>query len=121
MKTTLNTSPVTADTKKGRRAIDIYRDQYNKAELNEDSAQILNEHPGFAVYLAEGIRRFSAKAPDYGLAQSILGADFITPEEVTKARPSFLMVSAGRGRKELRIPAKRFDQRNATRYVEVAA
>lgn len=46
----------------------------------------LNEHPGFAVYLAEGIRRFSMKAPGYGLAQSILGADFITPEEVTKAR-----------------------------------
>ncbi len=30
--------------------------------------------------------RFSTKAPDYRLAQSILGADFITPEEVTKAR-----------------------------------
>ena len=90
MKTTLNTSPVTADSKKGRRAIDIYRDQYNKAELNEDSAQILNEHPGFAAYLLAGIRRFSTKAPDYTLAQSILGTDFITPEEVTKARPSII-------------------------------
>ena len=27
---------------------------------------------------------------DYNLAQSILGADFITPEEVTKARPSIV-------------------------------
>ena len=79
---------VTADSPKGQRATETFRAQYNKAGLNDESAQILNEHPGFAVYLAEGIRRFSAKAPDYGLAQSILGADFITPEEVTKARPS---------------------------------
>ena len=88
---TLNTSAlVTADSPKGQRATETFRAQYNKAELNDESAQILNEHPGFAVYLAEGIRRFSAKAPDYGLAQSILGADFITPEEVTKARPSIV-------------------------------
>lgn len=88
---TLNTSAlVTADSPKGQRATETFRAQYNKAGLNDESAQILNEHPGFAVYLAEGIRRFSAKAPDYGLAQSILGADFITPEEVTKARPSIV-------------------------------
>ena len=88
---TLNTSAlVTADSPKGQRATETFRAQYNKAGLNDESAQILNEHPGFAVYLAEGIRRFSAKAPDYGLAQSILGADFITPEEVAKARPSIV-------------------------------
>ena len=88
---TLNTSAlVTADSPKGQRATETFRAQYNKAGLNDESAQILNEHPGFAVYLAEGIRRFSAKAPDYSLAQSILGADFITPEEVTKARPSIV-------------------------------
>ena len=88
---TLNTSAlVTADSPKGQRATETFRAQYNKAGLNDKSAQILNEHPGFAVYLAEGIRRFSAKAPDYGLAQSILGADFITPEELSKARPSIV-------------------------------
>lgn len=88
---TLNTSAlVTADSPKGQRATETFRAQYNKAGLNDESAQILNEHPGFAAYLLEGIRRFSAKAPDYGLAQSILGADFITPEEVTKARPSIV-------------------------------
>ena len=32
----------------------------------------------------------TAKAPDSPLARSILGADFITPEEVTKARPSIV-------------------------------
>ncbi len=88
MKTkTLNTSAlVTADSRKGQTAVQLFRAQYNKARLTEKGAQILNEHRGFAAYLAEGIRRFSAKAPDYGVVQSILGADFITPEEVTKAR-----------------------------------
>ncbi len=37
-------------------------------------------------YLIAGIARFTAKMPDYGLAESILGADFITPEEVAKSR-----------------------------------
>lgn len=91
MKKALNTSAlVTADSPKGQRATETFRAQYNKAGLNDESAQRLNENPGFAEYLAEGIRRFSAKAPDYGLAQSFLGADFITPEEVTKARSSIV-------------------------------
>jgi hypothetical protein len=63
---------------------------YDKAGLDEERAQILNEHPGFAAYLAQGLRRFSAKAPDYALAQSILGVDFITPEEVAKARKTII-------------------------------
>lgn len=89
MKKSLNTSAlVTADSPKGQRATETFRAQYNKAGLDEDGAQRLNEHSGFAAYLLEGVRRFGAKTPDYGLAQSILGADFITPEEVTKARPS---------------------------------
>ncbi|KKQ47469.1 MAG: hypothetical protein US65_C0009G0002 [Candidatus Yanofskybacteria bacterium GW2011_GWC2_37_9] len=71
MKQTLNTSAlVTADSPKGQRATETFRGQYNKAELDEDSGQRLNEHPGFSVYLAEGIRRFSAKAPDYNLAKA---------------------------------------------------
>ncbi len=87
MKTALNTSaPVTADSPKGQRATETFRAQYNKAGLDEDSAQILNEHPDFAAYLLTGIRRFSTKAPDYTLAQTILGKDFITPEEVAKSR-----------------------------------
>jgi hypothetical protein len=32
----------------------------------------------------------TAKTPHYSLAKSILGVDFITPEEVTKARPSIV-------------------------------
>lgn len=88
---TLNTSAlVTADSRKGQTAVQLFRAQYNKAGLDDERAQRLNEHPDFATYLADGIRRFSAKAPDYKLAQSILGADFITPEEVAKARPSIM-------------------------------
>jgi hypothetical protein len=95
MKTSLNTSAlVTADSPKGQRATETFRAQYNKAGLDEDGGQRLNENPGFAVYLAEGIRRFSAKAPDYALAQLILGADFITPEEVSKARKNISYTDA---------------------------
>lgn len=91
MKTALNTSArVAVDSPKGQRATETFRAQYHKAGLEEDSAQILNEHPGFAAYLLTGIRRFSTKAPDYTLAQSILGADFITPEEVSSARTSIV-------------------------------
>ncbi|MEX2014138.1 MAG: hypothetical protein WD896_02165 [Parcubacteria group bacterium] len=62
--TKLNTSGVvTADSPKGQRAIETFRAQYNKAQLDEGSAQLLNEHPGFATYLATGIRQFSAKGP----------------------------------------------------------
>lgn len=59
---TLLTS-VTSDSRKGRRYVEICRAQYDKAELDGESAQILNEHPGFAAYLAAGIRQFSAKGP----------------------------------------------------------
>ena len=87
MKKSLNTSAkVTADSPKGQRATETFRAQYNKAGLTDKMAQSLNEHSGFAAYLLAGIRRFSMKAPDYSTAQSILGKDFITPEEVVSAR-----------------------------------
>lgn len=38
----------------------------------------------FQAYIVEGVRRFTAKQPDYSLAQQILGIDFITPEEIMK-------------------------------------
>lgn len=87
MKKSLNTSAlVTADSPKGQRATETFRAQYNKAGLDEDGAQRLNEHSGFAAYLLAGISRFSAKAPDYDLARTILGKDFICPEDVMKSR-----------------------------------
>lgn len=37
-------------------------------------------------YLVAGIQRFTAKMPDYDLAKTILGKDFISPEEIATAR-----------------------------------
>lgn len=82
----LSTSAITADHPKGQKSVEVYRAQYNKAGLDEEAAQRLNENPGFAVYLAEGFRRFSSKQPDYSLARTILGKDFISPEEIATAR-----------------------------------
>lgn len=87
MKKSLNTSAlVTADSPKGQRATETFRAQYNKAGLNEETAQILNENPGFATYLLAGIKRFAMKAPDYELVRTILGKDFISPEDVMNSR-----------------------------------
>lgn len=77
---------VTADSPKGQRATETFRAQYNKAGLDEDSAQLLNEHAGFAAYLLAGIKRFSTKAPDYDLVRTILGKDFVSPEDIMKSR-----------------------------------
>ena len=62
MQSALYTSAVmTADSPKGQRAAETFRAQYNKARLDDYAAQTLNEHPGFAAYIAAGIRQFSAK------------------------------------------------------------
>lgn len=53
--------------------------------LDREGLQRLFKRGGeFQAHVIEGIRRFSAKQPDYALAQSILGVDFITPEEIMK-------------------------------------
>ena len=58
-----STKIVTADSSKGRRYGEICRAQYNKAQLDVEEAQRLNEHPEFAAYLVAGIRKFSTKGP----------------------------------------------------------
>jgi hypothetical protein len=40
----------------------------------------------FRAYFVAGVRRFIAKAPNYDLARTILGKDFISPEEIAKSR-----------------------------------
>jgi hypothetical protein len=58
---------------------------------DKDAIQRLIARGGeFQDWVIEGIRRFSAKQPDYAIAQSILGNDFITPEEVAKTRPGIV-------------------------------
>ena len=55
--------------------------------LDREGLQRLFKRGGeFQAHVIEGIRRFSAKDPDYTLAKQILGDDFITPEEIAKAR-----------------------------------
>lgn len=65
-------------------------DASNRAlkEVNPDKNGLQNliEKGGeFQTYLVDGIRRFTAKEPDYELARTILDGDFISPEEIVKA------------------------------------
>jgi len=84
----MTTQPlITSDHPKGRQATDLFRAVYNRAELDEERAQALNERGGdFQTYIMAGIKRFTAKAPNYDLARTILGKDFISPEEIATAR-----------------------------------
>ena len=54
---------------------------------DKDSLQRLFARGGeFQAYIVAGVRRFSAVTPNYDLARTILGKDFISPEEITKSR-----------------------------------
>lgn len=54
---------------------------------DKDGVQRLIERGGeFQAHIVAGIARFTAKVPDYELARTILGKDFISPEEVAKSR-----------------------------------
>src|SRR3989344_1283582 len=54
---------------------------------DKDGLQRLLEKGGkLQAYFVVGIRWFSAKTPNYDLARSILGKDFISPEEIAKSR-----------------------------------
>lgn len=53
---------------------------------NEATQRLFGRGPEFHAYLIAGVRRFSAAAPDYGLARTILGKDFISPEEIVESR-----------------------------------
>jgi len=54
---------------------------------DKDGLQRLIERGGeFQAYVVAGIKRFTAKAPNYELVKSILGKDFISPEEIATAR-----------------------------------
>ncbi len=83
MKNSLNVcNCVTSDSL--TKAIEIFCTQYNNAGLTEEGAQILCENPNFSNYLLEGFRRFSIMELGYELVCTILGNDFISPEEIMK-------------------------------------
>jgi len=50
---------ITADHKKGQKAVELFRAAYNKAGLVEDDAQFLNENPEFPQALLDAIKRLS--------------------------------------------------------------
>lgn len=56
---TLSTS-VTSNDAKGRKATDLFRTAYDKARLNERSAQVLNENPEFPAALLQLVKDLSA-------------------------------------------------------------
>ena len=58
---------------------------------DKDGLQRLIERGGeFQTYIVAGIARFTAKMPDYDLARTILGKDFISPENVMKSRKAIV-------------------------------
>lgn len=58
-----------------------------EANPDKDGLQRLIERGDeYKAYIVAGIKRFSAKAPDYRLARTILGKDFISPEEIAATR-----------------------------------
>lgn len=80
---------LTSDDPKSRRAQETFRAMYDKAGLDRPAGQRLNESKIFANRLLDLIRKCSSAIPDFSLARSVLGEDFISPEEIMAARPEF--------------------------------
>ncbi len=59
----------------------------------------------FTEYLLAGTKRFSAKTPDYDTARSILGIDFVTPEEIMVVRPSVVYTDQDIQQRAATIPS----------------
>ena len=86
------TALITSRDPKGMQAMSIFEAVYNKARLDDSSAQRLNERgdelkTGISKLIAElsAFRHYNDEK-----ARSILGTDFITPEEVMKAHPDVI-------------------------------
>jgi len=58
-----------------------------KINLDEEAfMRLLTCENEFRSYVESGVRRFTTENPDYEIARTILGKDFISPEEVMRAR-----------------------------------
>ncbi len=74
-------------TKLNRLLEDILVGALDEAPRDSKSLQhLLNRGGDFKAYVLHGVRRFSSAAPDWTLARTILGNDFLSPEEVMAAR-----------------------------------
>lgn len=83
------TARITSDQQKQfKRFVEDASDRSLKeVDPDKDGLQRLFEKGGeFQTYIVAGIARFTAKAPNYDLARTILGKDFISPEEIAKSR-----------------------------------
>ncbi|MBI2100657.1 MAG: hypothetical protein HYT47_01390 [Candidatus Vogelbacteria bacterium] len=88
----MTTRLITSDQKKQfKRFVEDASDRALKeTALDREGLQrLLGKGGKFQAYVMAGIRRYTTKVPDYELAKSILGQDFILPEEIAKARGVF--------------------------------
>lgn len=88
-RTMMTVSPITSDQKQHFESILARANKRARKEANpgRDGMQRLFARGGeFEDWYVTGILRFTAKLPDYTLAKSILGGDFITAEEIMVAR-----------------------------------
>jgi len=84
-------TPINADHPKGLKAVQLFRDQYNKAGLNVVGAQYLNENPEFPAALAEVIRRHSITNQ---FAAEEVASTFDYPAEYAGPKPIAEQVTA---------------------------
>ncbi len=85
----MTTQSITSDqSKQFKRFVEDASDRALKdVNPDKDGLQRLIERGGeFQAYLLAGISRFTSKLPDYTLARSILGNDFISADEIMTAR-----------------------------------
>lgn len=84
----MRTALITSNDPKGRQFMNVVGAVYDKAELTDEAAQLLNERGDeLKAGLRDLIARLSTKAPDYSVAREILGNDFVSPEEIAAVRP----------------------------------
>jgi len=70
-----------------KHVVRLMEDAFDNTNTDKDGVQRLVKSSGkFKEAIEKTIRRFTAKAPDFTLARTILGDDFISPEEITAAR-----------------------------------
>lgn len=85
----MTTQSITSDQEKQYR---LFVEEGTNTALREvnpdkDALQRLFSRGGeFQAYLVAGIRRFTTAIPNYDLARTILGKDFISPEQIMKSR-----------------------------------
>ena len=89
----MTTKSITSDQQKQfKRFVEDASDRaLTDVNPDKEGLQRLIEKGGeFQAYIIADIRRFTAKLPSYDLARTILGKDFISPEDITKVRPNIV-------------------------------